>query len=173
MRYRNRPVIAGLILLFGVTLMTTACNRNSDEPQGLATDIEFTPEGVLDFVRPDSSVITRIVIELAESPEEQAQGLMYRRSLPDRGGMLFVDAAESMRSFWMKNTALSLDILFVDADGQIVNIAKRTAPFSEEHIESTGPAQYVVEVRAGFTDRYGITEDDRIVWRRESFDNPS
>lgn len=171
MRYRNRPVVAGLIL--ALTMLTAGCNREPSQPEGLATDIEFTPEGFLDFVRPDSSLITRIIIELAETPEEQAQGLMYRRTLPDRGGMLFVDPAESMRSFWMKNTALSLDILFVDAEGHIVNIAKKTTPFSEEHIESTGPAQYVVEVRAGFTDRYGITEDDRIVWRRETFDDPS
>lgn len=162
-----------MILLFGLTLFTAGCNREPSTPQGLATDIAFTPEGVLDFVRPDSSIIVRIAIELAESQEEQAQGLMYRRTLPDRGGMLFIDPVESMRSFWMKNTALSLDILFVDAEGHIVNIAKDTTPFSEEYILSTGPAQFVVEVRAGFTDRYGITEDDRIVWRRQTFDNPS
>lgn len=161
------------MLMFALTMLLVGCNRETGEAEGLATDIEFTPEGVLDFVRPDSSIITRIIIELAESPEEQAQGLMYRRTLPDRGGMLFIDAAESMRSFWMKNTALSLDILFVDAEGRIVNIAKRTTPFSEDHIESTGPAQFVVEVRAGFIDRHGITENDRIVWRRETFDNPS
>ncbi|MDA0378227.1 MAG: DUF192 domain-containing protein [Bacteroidetes bacterium] len=173
MRYRNRPAVAGLSLFLGIALMTLGCNREPSGPEGLGTDIPFTPEGVLDFVRPDSSIITRIVIELAESPEEQAQGLMYRRTLPDRGGMLFVDPVETMRSFWMKNTALSLDILFVDTDGHIVNIAKRTTPFSEEQIKSTGPARYVVEVRAGFTDRYGITDADRIVWRRETFDSPS
>jgi len=137
------------------------------------TDIAFTPEGVLDFVRPDSSIVSRIIIELAETPEEQAQGLMYRRTLPDRGGMLFIDAEESMRSFWMKNTALALDIIFVDAQGEIVNIVKRTTPYSEDFIESTGPAQYVVEVRAGFTDRYGISDDDRITWRRQTFETES
>ncbi|MGA1494758.1 MAG: DUF192 domain-containing protein [Rhodothermales bacterium] len=92
------------------------------------------------------------------------------RYLPDRGGMLFVDAVASMRSFCMNNTPLSLDIIFVDADGDIVNIVKRTTPYSEDYIESTGPAQYVVEVRAGFTDRYGITAEDRIRWRRQSFE---
>jgi len=146
------------------------CTSETTQEGAMQTDIAFTPEGVLDFVRPDSSVISRILIELAETPQEQAQGLMYRRSLPDRGGMLFVDAVASMRSFWMKNTPLSLDIIFVDADGDIVNIVKRTTPYSEDYIESTGPAQYVVEVRAGFTDRYGITAEDRIRWRRQSFE---
>ena len=165
-------MIPGIILML-VVLVAAGCASEDTPQQGVQTDVPFTPEGVLDFVRADSSIITRIVIELAESPEEQAQGLMYRRSLPDRGGMLFVDPEESMRSFWMKNTALSLDILFVDANGEIVNIAKRTTPFSEDFITSTGPAQYVVEVRAGFTDRYGITENDRISWRRQNFDTDS
>jgi len=173
MRYRNRTTPARLIVLALVSttfLGLSGCTSEDTENSAVQTDIAFTPEGVLDFVRPDSSIISRIIIELAETQEEQAQGLMYRRSLPDRGGMLFVDAEESMRSFWMKNTPLALDIIFVDANGKIVNIVKRTTPYSEDFIESTGPAQFVVEVRAGFTDRYGITEDDRITWRRQTFD---
>lgn len=158
------------LIASATVLGLSGCASEDTENTPLQTDIAFTPEGVLDFARPDSSLITRIIIELAETQEEQAQGLMYRRSLPDRGGMLFVDAEESMRSFWMKNTPLALDIIFVDAAGEIVNIVKRTTPYSEDFIESTGPAQFVVEVRAGFTDRYGITEDDRITWRRQTFD---
>ena len=177
MRHRHRPIASRLSLFSLLALLSTfgpmtGCTQE-ESPQDVQTEIAFSPEGVLDFVRADSSIITRIVIELAENPDEQAQGLMYRRSLPDRGGMLFIDPVESMRSFWMKNTALSLDILFVDANGEIVNIVKRTTPFSEERILSTAPAQYVVEVRAGFTDRYGITEDDRIAWRRQEFETGS
>lgn len=178
MRHGNSTTSARLNLLSGWTGLAllmlafalTACGSENPDSQPSVTDVPFTPEGVLDFQRSDSTIITRIVIELAESVEEQAQGLMYRRSLPDRGGMLFVNTAEEMKSFWMKNTAISLDILFVDASGEIVNIVKNTAPFSEEFILSTAPAQYVVEVRSGFTDRYGITEEDRISWRRQSFE---
>lgn len=118
-----------ITLVLMLSIIMVGCSKESTQPPGIQTDVPFTPEGVLDFVRPDSSIINRIVIEIAETPQEQAQGLMYRRSLPDRGGMLFIDQAESMRSFWMKNTALSLDILFVDAQGEIVNIVKRTTPF--------------------------------------------
>jgi uncharacterized membrane protein (UPF0127 family) len=177
MRYRNRSITARLTAACAATVLLSAvmtglagCASETQDNESLKTDITFTPEGILDFVRPDSSIISRIIIELAETPEEQAQGLMYRRSLPDRGGMLFIDAGESMRSFWMKNTPLALDIIFVDAKGEIVNIVKRTTPYSEDFIESTAPAQYVVEVRAGFTDRYGISEDDRISWRRQTFE---
>lgn len=150
-------------------LSIMGCTKSDQDGTPLATDIEFRPDGILDFIRPDSSIVTRIGIEIAESAEAQAQGLMYRRSLPDRGGMMFIDPEPSMRSFWMKNTSLSLDIIFVDASGEIVNIVKRTTPFSEDFILSTGPAQYVVEVRAGFTDKFGITELDHISWERRSF----
>ena len=162
-------ILAPICLLLAI-VSVIGCGSESPDTQGPVTEVAFTPEGVLDFQRPDSTIITRIVIELAETADEQAQGLMYRRSLTDRGGMLFVGPQEEMKSFWMKNTAISLDILFVDASGDIVNIVKSTTPFSEDFIRSTDPAQYVVEVRAGFTDRYGISEDDRITWRRENFD---
>ncbi|NNF02996.1 MAG: DUF192 domain-containing protein, partial [Rhodothermales bacterium] len=103
---------------------------------------------------------------------EQAQGLMYRRSLPDRGGMLFVDEEPSMQSFWMRNTPLPLDILFIDEAGEIVNIVKRTTPYSEDRIESTDSAKYVLEVRAGFTDRYAITDSMRVTWERRNLTTP-
>ena len=161
------PVVVLIAILFGIF---SGCAEDAPPPDGSEQEISFRPDGILDFSRPDSTLITRIVIEIAESPEAQAQGLMYRRSMPARGGMLFVDPEESMRSFWMKNTPLSLDILFVTQDGEIVNIEKRTTPFSETNILSTGPAQFVVEVRAGFTDLYEITEDDHITWERRSFE---
>ncbi len=170
MRHSDSKIIAfrGCLALFFLLLLS-GCSKSDSPANNVSEDIPFRPDGVLDFIRPDSSISARIFIEIAESPEAQATGLMYRRSVPDKGGMLFVDAAPSMRSFWMKNTALALDILFVDEAGEIVNIVKRTTPYSEEQILSTGPAQYVVEVRAGFTDKYSITENDRISWERRTF----
>ena len=158
----NRSRLAILI----AALLLAGCGDEEAAPERLNT--EFEPEGILDFHRPDSSLVTRIVIELAESDAEQAQGLMYRRSLPDRGGMLFVDEAPSMQSFWMRNTPLPLDILFIDERGEIVNIVRRTTPYSDDRIESTDSAQYVLEVRAGFTDRYGITDSMRVQWERRN-----
>jgi len=149
--------------------MFSGCSDAEKAPATTTGEPAFRADGVLDFVRPDSSIVTRIAIEIAESAEAQATGLMYRRTLPERGGMIFVDAAPSMRSFWMKNTALSLDIIFVDSLGQIVNIVKKTTPYSEVQVLSTEPAQYVVEVRAGFTDKYHITEEDQIIWERRTF----
>lgn len=171
-RRSERPMRFLLPLLLSALILLPGCGGEEEPAERLNT--EFEAEGILDFHRPDSSLVTRIVIEMAESDAEQAQGLMYRRSLPNRGGMLFIDDAPSMQSFWMRNTPLPLDILFIDESGEIVNIVRRTTPYSEERIESTDSAQYVLEVRAGFTDRYGITDSMRVEWeRRELTQNGS
>ena len=170
MRFRNHHVASRLTGAFLVVLTLIGCADEAKQEGAITQEIAFRPDGILDFKRADSTLVTRIVIEIAETAQAQAQGRMYRRSMPQRGGMLFVNQAESMRSFWMKNTSLSLDILFVDAEGEIINIVKETAPFSEEYIESTEPAQLIVEVRSGFVDLYGITENDRITWERRTFE---
>jgi len=158
-----------LAFVFASALVLTGCSDEPAEPTS-TLNTEFEAEGVLDFVRPDSSTIIRIAIELAESAEEQAQGLMFRRTMPDRGGMLFINPDEAQRQFWMKNTALSLDIMFTDASGRILNIVPATTPFSEDYVRSEGDAKYVVEVKAGFTSAYGISPGDHIRWRRQSFE---
>ena len=80
--------------------------------------------------------------------------------------MLFIFNREEVQSFWMAHTPLSLDIMYVNADSQIVDIAKYTRPFSPSSITSEAPARFVVEVPAGFSDTHGITETDRVSWRR-------
>ena len=152
-------------LLLCMTALLAGCGDDSRRPE---TEPRFRADGVLEFLRPDGSRITAIAIEIAEDDSAQARGLMQRRSLPERGGMLFVDEEPSMQSFWMRNTYLPLDIIFVDADSQVVNIAERTRPLSEEFVESTAPAQFVVEVRGGFVERYGLSDSTRIRWRHRN-----
>lgn len=154
------------ILTVGSLLLLGACEQKNEQPS-IQMHVPFQKEGTLAFMRPDSTRIATIDVEIAETDEERSRGLMQRRSLPSRGGMLFLFAEADTQSFWMRNTPLPLDIIFVDADGQIVNIARRTRPFSEDRIRSSGPAKYVVEVRAGFTERHGITDDAWIRWQRE------
>lgn len=109
----------------------------------------------------------RVSVEIADSPEERRYGLMYRNALPDRHGMLFVFPGEAVRSFWMKNTPLSLDIIFISAAGSVVHVAPHTRPFSEAPIPSGGQAaQFVLEVKAGFCERYGISAGARVAFVR-------
>lgn len=146
-----------------VFILLAGCSQESggDEQEPPA----FEPEGVLAFERPDGTRITAIAIEVAESDSAKERGLMERRSMPARGGMFFPYEDAAPRSFWMANTYIPLDIIFVGPDSQVVNIAKGTRPLSEQQVRSEVPAQYVVEVRAGFTDRHDITDSTRIDWR--------
>ena len=120
-------------------------------------------EGKLSFRDAQTNnVIVDIFMEIAKSEQEIAEGLMYRKSLPANGGMLFVFDREKVQSFWMKNTFLSLDIIFLNEDKEIVKIHKNAESLSEEPISSDVKAQYVVEVLAGFTDAYEIHVGDRV-----------
>lgn len=84
------------------------------------------------------------------------QGLMQRDSIGENEGMLFIFKKEEQRFFWMKNTSISLDILYINSSLEIVSIVKSATPFSEEFIPSTFPAKYVLEVNAGFTTKNNI-----------------
>lgn len=102
-------------------------------------------------------------VELALTPKEQERGLMFRKSLPEGQGMLFDFKEERPLTFWMKNTYVSLDMIFIRADGTVLSIARNTTPLSENSVPSGGPARAVLEVVAGTTQRLGIMRGDRVV----------
>ena len=104
----------------------------------------------------------RFEVEVADAPDERAEGLMYRRSLADNAGMLFLYSRPQPVEFWMKNTPLSLDIVFVRDDGTIARIAENTVPMSEELIPSGEPVRAVLEVKAGTMRQLGIAPGDRV-----------
>jgi uncharacterized membrane protein (UPF0127 family) len=101
-------------------------------------------------------------VELALTPKQQERGLMFRKSLPQGQGMLFDFREERPLTFWMKNTYVSLDMIFIRADGTILHIAHNTTPLSEAMVPSGGPARAVLEVVAGTTQRLGIVPGDRV-----------
>ena len=102
-------------------------------------------------------------VELALTPREQAIGLMNRTSMPSDAGMLFVFEQVRPASFWMKNTLISLDILFIGADGRIVNIGERTTPLSVESVPSAAPVKAVLEINGGLSSILGIKPGDRVL----------
>lgn len=104
----------------------------------------------------------RFEVEVADDPTERAEGLMYRQSLADNAGMLFLYPKPQPVEFWMKNTPLSLDIVFVRANGTIARIAADTTPMSEDLIPSNEPVVAVLEVKAGIMRQLGIAVGDRL-----------
>jgi uncharacterized protein len=101
-------------------------------------------------------------VEIATTEEEKQTGLMYRKELADGKGMLFDFNPEQEVSMWMKNTYISLDMIFIRADGRILRIAENTEPQSTRIISSRGPARAVLEVPAGTAQKYGIRPGDRV-----------
>ncbi len=101
-------------------------------------------------------------VELAKTEQQRMTGLMYRKELPEGRGMLFDFSPEQNVSMWMKNTFISLDMIFIRSDGRILRIAENTTPQSEKIIPSGGPAKAVLEVIAGTARKYGIEPGDRV-----------
>ena len=104
----------------------------------------------------------RFLVEVAATDIERARGLMFREEMAADHGMLFIFEGEGERFFWMKNTPLPLDIIYIDNTGQIVSIAADTTPFSEAVIPSGKPARFVLEVNAGIAEKLAIKVGDRI-----------
>lgn len=154
-----------LSLALLASLLALGCTDGS-EPPGNEASKGFQNEGTLAFVQPNGDTLTTIDIEIADTDAERQRGLMRRRSMGYDRGMLFIFDEVDDGGMWMRNTPLPLDIVFVAPDSQVINIARRTTPFSEETIEPDAPKKFVVEVRAGFADRFDLTDSTRVRWTR-------
>jgi uncharacterized membrane protein (UPF0127 family) len=104
----------------------------------------------------------QITVEVADSEEERATGLMFRRTIGEKEGMLFIYDREQEITMWMKNTYISLDMIFVKRDGVISHIETNTEPFSQAIIDSEGPALAVIEMGSGSARRLGLKPGDRV-----------
>ena len=111
------------------------------------------------------SIIVQVNVEIADTPWKRHQGLMGRKNLGQEEGMLFVFDKEDFRSFWMKNTLIHLDIIFISRDFKVVSFVKNAKPCKSlpcGTYHSEYPAMYVLEVNSGFIDQYGIDDRTRI-----------
>jgi uncharacterized protein len=162
---RLKNISLGLIVISSLSLATCKPRQAATQTDSNdnTTDVPFKKEGNLSFVDGKSNkVISKLDIEVAQTPEETQQGLMYRRSMLDTCGMIFIFNEEEEQSFWMKNTYIPLDIIYVSAKKGIVSIAADCRPLSEESIPSKGKARYVVEVNGGYAAKQGLKPGDKI-----------
>src|SRR4051812_43972261 len=145
-----RPLLALLLLLLAGASAT------------LAQQLRTFPTGELTIE--SASGPHRFHVELATTPAQLEQGLMFRRSLAPDSGMLFDFRQPSPVSMWMKNTFIPLDMLFIDNSGRIINIAERAVPQSLDTIAAAAPARAVLELNGGTAARLGIKPGDRVVF---------
>jgi len=137
-------------------------NQSSNQNQIRTADKVFNPVTFVNIIKQGTQDSIKVDVELALNKQEIAMGLMHRKTMPDHGGMLFVMPINEPQNFWMKNTHIPLDIIFIDTEKKIVSIGKNTVPFTETQVPSDGPAKYVLEVKAGFSDAYGLKKGDYI-----------
>lgn len=134
----------------------------------LTLPLTATPRALAEEVQREELVVTTdtgantFSVEIADEPRERALGLMFRREMADDAGMLFDFGVEEPAGFWMKNTYIPLDMLFIKADGTIESIAERTTPLSEKSVPSKGPVRYVLEINGGLSDTLGIEPGDQV-----------
>jgi uncharacterized membrane protein (UPF0127 family) len=116
----------------------------------------------VEIIGPDGAARASVNVEISDKEGEREFGLMYRQHLAENAGMLFVFAAPSHQTFWMKHTEIPLDMMFADAGGRIVGMVQNATPESEKMLSVDGESQYVLEVNGGFCKRHGIETGDRL-----------
>ena len=131
----------------------------------LALGLGCAPDGPVAVVHPAGASAASVQLEVVSTPAAMERGLMYRKSLPADSGMLFVFPESSDHSFWMKNTLIPLDMLFVARDGRIVGIHPDAVPLSTAPISVGAPSAFVLEVNGGWAARHGVRAGDRLELR--------
>ncbi len=127
---------------------------------------QFRKDAIMKITTPAGTVKQELEIEIVDREETRMQGMMGRTSMAQNRGMLFIFDNDEPRSFWMANTPLPLDIIFITRDREIIRIHSRTTPYSEQNYESGRDCRYVLETNAGYCDRHGIREGDKVTWSR-------
>jgi uncharacterized membrane protein (UPF0127 family) len=128
---------------------------------GLALVLACAPSGPTATIETKQGPV-RVSLEIAADDAARQRGLMYRDELPDGHGMLFVFDDEVEHPFWMKNTLIPLDMIFISADRRIVGIIQNATPLSHVSVSVGRPSRWVLEVAGGYTARAGIASGDRV-----------
>ena len=158
----RKSVIYNQILIVASLLLIT-CKKEVKPIK--ESSIQFQKEGELTlYKKQDSifSIIQKIDIELAEDAYERQTGLMHRSEMGINQGMLFIFEKEQPQNFYMKNTLIPLDLLFINSQNQIVSFQENAKPLNEQSLPSNAPAQYVLEINGGLIDKWNVSVGDSI-----------
>ena len=145
-----------------VALTTPGCSAEPEPASPQSVAVSGLPLTTLDIA--SAGRTHRFTVEVASTPDQQAQGLMHRETLGQNAGMLFTFSPPRPASFWMKNTLIPLDMIFIRPDGTIGRIAANTVPHSLEPVSFPEPVAAVLEIRGGRSAELGIREGDRVSW---------
>lgn len=156
----------GGALTLALVLLLVGCRAEPQTPAATQPAMALSPAGleVIPLEIRSGGRVHRFNVEVAQSADEQARGLMFRQSLEPDSGMLFPMVPPRPAGFWMKNTLIPLDMLFIRPDGSIARIAVNTTPHSLESIRVSEPVAAVLELAGGRTLQLGIDSSARVTW---------
>lgn len=159
----------GIKHVFGILLVFLIFSCKEEGKTTIKTEeVTFTKEGKLEIFKKESdSLVRQLDVEFAESDYETQTGLMYRKGMQDNQGMLFIFPDVAMHSFYMKNTAFALDIIFIDEHLKIASFQKNAQPFNETGLSSKVPIKYVLEINAGLAEKWLLAVGDSIAFTRD------
>lgn len=157
---RSNKIPIALFLSLTAGLLLAGCNQKktgeTEQEKSVGRTLEYTRN--VTFMNSEGDSVSTIKTAVADEESERNMGLMDVSDLPPNKGMLFIFEDNAPRSFWMANTPLSLDIIFVNSQNKIVRIHNNTQPFSDKSLASDEPAKYVIETNAGFCISHDIQE---------------
>lgn len=153
----SAAIVASIFSLYNCKETTGSENKS------LTKEISFTKEGELTLLKGDNdSIIATLDIEIADDDYSTQTGLMYRQSMAENQAMLFVFNDSKQRSFYMKNTEIPLDIIYINSNKEIVSFQKNAKSFDETSLPSEAVSQYVLEINAGLSDKWNLEKGDKI-----------
>ncbi len=155
---RKYLLVAIVILVFVIVALIIVFYKSSESDKTKLTPKEkYKLEARVNFISSNGKdTLSVLWVEVADTPYEHSKGLMYRFNMPDTVGMLFIYPDSQERSYWMQNTRMSLDIIYIDNKMRIISVYEFTIPFSEDGLPSNGPSKYVIETNAGYIEENGI-----------------
>ncbi|WP_426429589.1 DUF192 domain-containing protein [Winogradskyella sp. HB-48] len=163
---RFNRIIRFSFLIFSLVIFFS-CKNEKNTTSSDKVEVIFKKEGILHLKKANTdSIIKTLDIEIAEDVYETQTGLMYRTKLGTKQGMLFIFPDEQIRSFYMKNTKIPLDIIYINELYEIVSFQKNAKPFDETSLPSDAPAQYVLEIKAGLSDEWQLEVGDKIEFKK-------
>jgi len=162
---RRFKIIA--VLVFFCLQVYSCKDEGKNKSKVTRVEIKFKNEGELTLVKASNdSTIKTLNIEIADDDYQTETGLMYRSSMEDNQGMLFIFPDSQYRYFYMKNTEIPLDIIYFDNSKTIINIQKNAKPHDETSLPSEGPAKYVLEIKGGLSTQWNLEKGDKIEFTR-------
>lgn len=155
------------LVLVTISLLLAACSPQTPTRTGTVPDLDGHFDfATLDVINDAGETLT-FDVYLAENFDQQRRGLMFVRDMPETTGMLFIYEQGDIRSIWMKNTYIPLDIVFARDDGTVINIVRDATPQTLNSNRSTEPARYVLELNGGTTRRMAIGTNSRLLWKSD------